>query len=41
MLAAWMDDHRRDRHLRRPMSLLYMQVWWNEFFLGAPRRVGD
>jgi asparagine synthase (glutamine-hydrolysing) len=32
LLDAWLDDHRRDRHLRRPLCLLYLQAWWNEFF---------
>ena len=31
MLETWMSD-RRDRNLRRPLSLLYMQLWWHEFF---------
>ena len=33
MLETWMSDP-RDRNLRRPLSLLYMQLWWNEFFTG-------
>ncbi|HEX2463308.1 MAG TPA: asparagine synthase (glutamine-hydrolyzing) [Thermoanaerobaculia bacterium] len=32
LLDAWLDDQRRDRHLRRPLCLLYLQAWWNEFF---------
>jgi asparagine synthase (glutamine-hydrolysing) len=32
LLDAWLDDRRRDRHLRRPLCLLYLKAWWNEFF---------
>jgi asparagine synthase (glutamine-hydrolysing) len=35
LLDGWMGDQRRDRHLRRPLSLLYLQAWWNEFFLSG------
>jgi hypothetical protein len=33
LLDAWLDDDRRDRHLRRPLCLLYLKAWWNEFFV--------
>jgi asparagine synthase (glutamine-hydrolysing) len=33
LLDAWLDDERRDRHLRRPLCLLYLKAWWNEFFV--------
>jgi asparagine synthase (glutamine-hydrolysing) len=32
LLDAWLGDNRRDRHLRRPLCLLYLKAWWNEFF---------
>jgi asparagine synthase (glutamine-hydrolysing) len=32
LLERWLDDHRRDRFMRRPMCLILLQAWWNEFF---------
>jgi hypothetical protein len=35
LLDRWLDDHRRDRYMRRPWCLVLLQTWWNQHFLGA------
>jgi asparagine synthase (glutamine-hydrolysing) len=32
LLEGWLDDHQRDRFMRRPVCLMFLQAWWNEFF---------
>ncbi len=32
VLENWLRESNRDRFLRRPIALLFFQVWWSEFF---------
>jgi hypothetical protein len=32
LLERWLDDQRRDRFMRRPLCLVYLQTWWNQWF---------
>ena len=30
LLESWLRDSDKDRFMRRPLALMFLQCWWNE-----------